>query len=291
MVRAVRSARSRRYAILAVVLVAPAAALLPACSVLVSTDGLSGDADGGLSDDSDGPLGTQAAADAHLGLPSPGTDGSMPVDASAPGDAGSLTDAGSPADVESPADAGSKTDAGTGTDAGTDAADASVPPADAAPDAKKDANGPDADAKAPVACGGDLSNIGTGAFHVSLTVRTTQSGRAALLNQRAACTSGTYWDLRFSSGKLEIETDDHSSYTDLLSTGPDLNDGATHDVVVARVGGELTITIDGVASGSSGSAASFGALPALASGVDVCDGNDGTSAFEGTLSSVCVSAF
>jgi hypothetical protein len=283
MVRAVRRARTIRFSALAVVLLAP---LAPACSILVSTDGLSGAADGGLiDDDSGGSLGDGApVADAQLGKPSPS------IDASASPDAGKASDATS-ADAETATDTGAKTDTGTKPDAGEDS---SVPPiTDAAPDVKKDTAAPDAaDAKVvKVPCGGDLSNIGTGDFHVTFDLRTTQSGRAALLNQRSACTPGTYWDVRFSSGEIEVETDDGTSYTDLVGTGPDLNDGATHSVVVARVGGTLTITVDGADSGATSAAASFGALPVLASGVDVCDGNDGTVAFEGTLSSVCVSAF
>jgi hypothetical protein len=272
-------------AILAVVLLAP---LAPACSVLVSTDGLSGGADGGLNDDSGGSFGEGSpVADAHLGEPSPGTDASSIPEAGKASDA-AATDAAF-ADAKPPTDAGLPTDAGAKTDAGEDA---SVPPADAAPDVKKDTAAPDAaDAKVAVPCGGDLSNIGTGDFHIAFDLRTTQSGLAALLNQRAACSPGKYWDLRFSSGQIEIETDDVASYTNLVSTGPDLNDGAPHSVVVARVSGTLTITVDGVDSGSTAAGASFGALPALASGVDVCDGNDGTVAFQGTLSSVCVSAF
>ena len=57
-----------------------------------------------------------------------------------------------------------------------------------------------------------------------------------------------------------------------------------------RVSGTAAITVDGNSYGSAASEASFGALAPLASGSDVCDGDDGdgTAAFEGTISAVCV---
>lgn len=260
--------RTRRLAFLAVAVLATAAS---ACSVLTSTDGLAGgDGDGGFEPDS---------ADLSLGDATPLGDSASGTSKPGP-EASTAADSGV---VLSPADAGPpQSDASLPLDAPLDTAPPPKP--DAAPEAGADAHvGRDA-----AGCSNDLSDIGTAGFHIAFTLRTTQSGRAALLNQRSTCAAGKFWDLRFSSGKLEFEADDVSNDTVLLGTGPDLNDGATHTIDVTRVAGTITITIDGAPQGSTSSSVSFGPLPALATGVDVCDGQDGTVAFQGTLANVCV---
>jgi hypothetical protein len=251
----------RRALVVASALLAPSG-----CSLLVSTDGLTGGGgdDGGPQDDT------------SIGL----VDGSPAVtlgDALIQGDAEPTFAHESGADHDAPVDAPSHEDAPS-----HDAA----PPREAGAEASADATTP-SDGNP---CSNDLSNVGTGSFHVSLDLRTTESGLAALVNQRASCTGSMFWDLRLSSGELRFETDDGASHTDVTSTGPQIDDGATHTILVTRVAEAVTIYVDGAASGSASSAASLGALPALATGTDPCEGIDGTAAFQGTISAVCAGA-
>src|SRR5271166_2675655 len=48
----------------------------------------------------------------------------------------------------------------------------------------------ESDAGAETSCTGDLSNVGTGDFHISCTVTTAQTVRLALANQRSVCFYG-----------------------------------------------------------------------------------------------------
>ncbi len=282
-VAAVQSSLARRpgLAVSFAVLVAP----LAACSLIVSTDGLTGDGEpldgapateadaGGLAADGAVILGTPEAS----ATSSPDAFGPVYNDAAPTADAAKKVDAGTnDSSTIGPAfDAGLDANGGEGSDAG-DAADAGhdagkiLPAGDGSP------------------CSGDLSFLGTGNFSIAFGLRTTQSGRAALLNQRSTCGPSVFWDVRFSSGQIEAEVDDGASDTDLTTTGPQVNDGASHDIVVARADGTLAITIDGRIAGSQGAGESLGALPRLATGTDVCDGQDGTAAFEGTLTVTCV---
>jgi hypothetical protein len=177
----------------------------------------------------------------------------------------------------SSADAGNldSGDDGTTAEASLD----SGAPVDAAP---QDAHRPDA-----ATCTDDLSGIGTGDFHISVTVTTTQAGPAALLNQRSACGHGMFWDLRLASGGgLQFETDDTTTYVNLLGTHV-VNDGKQHAITVARVSKSITVAVDGTPTVSGASATSFAKLSPLEKGVDPCDGH-GTSAFSGTLANPCV---
>jgi hypothetical protein len=107
-----------------------------------------------------------------------------------------------------------------------------------------------------------LSNIGTADFHISLTVTTMQSARSALINQRAVCWFGGFWDIRLVHGALLIETCDSSvNYTTVTTQGPLVNDGRPHRVIVERVRKRLTVFIDGIASGGGLSNSAFGLLP------------------------------
>jgi hypothetical protein len=140
------------------------------------------------------------------------------------------------------------------------------------------------------ACTGDLSNIGTGDFRISLALTTTQNAQAAILNQRPTCNAGTFWDLRLlAGGTLQMETDDNGGLATIttLQTTATVNDGNPHQVVVERVSGMLTVSIDGVSTGAA-SNASLGALPPLQQGTDVCVGQDQTTLFVGTIADVCV---
>ena len=275
------TAARRRLLVLAPALLAPSA-----CTLLVPTDGLTGGgaADGGTQDeipigvvDSGGISAIDLGDASVLADVDAGT--SIEVD-SATAPEGSAPDAGTPSagndsgthvDASGGADSGTHIDASGGTDAGSHI-DATPPGRDAA------------------GCSGDLSDIGASDFSIAFELRTTQSGLAALINQRAACSLGMFWDLRLSSGELRFETDDGSHSTNFTSTGPEIDDGASHTIVVTRISGTAAITVDGNSYGSAGSQASFGALAPLATGTDVCEGDDGdgTAAFEGTISEVCV---
>jgi hypothetical protein len=69
-----------------------------------------------------------------------------------------------------------------------------------------------------------------------------------------------------------------------------LNDGRPHDVLVQRQSGTLRVFVDGVVSGTAGSEESLTRLAPVSSGVDVCDGQDGTAALVGTITRVCVNS-
>jgi hypothetical protein len=139
----------------------------------------------------------------------------------------------------------------------------------------------------------DLSNVGTGDFRISFHVVTTQTGWAALLNQRSVCFFAVFWDIRQTdAGTLLVETDNNTStsYQSVQSTIK-INDGKPHDVTVARAAGTLTIRIDGAAAGQGPSSAALGAMPALRVGTDSCGptSDPATAAFAGaTLSEVCM---
>jgi len=168
-------------------------------------------------------------------------------------------------------------DTAVGVELARDAAVERSEPADAA-----------AEADAP-RCTGDLSNVGTGDFQVSLTVTGTQTGLVALVSQRASCAPSVFWDIRMQDGLLFVEVDDVTRYTALQKAGPAINDGLPHRVTVDRVAGTLTAYVDGVEAGSDTSPESLGALPAFASGTDVCvTSSDGTAAFVGQIANVCV---
>jgi laminin G domain protein len=269
----------RRLLVLAFALLAPSA-----CTLLVPTDGLvGGDADAGSAPPGNNPppavdsggggiivLGDAAVvSDAGVGVT-----GELDSTTAPDSTTGSTVDAHSPPDTSIP-------------DVTPDAVTVVVAPPDTGTVIHVDANPPGDGA--PV-CSNDLSNIGTGNFVISIELRTTESGLAALVNQRASCSSSAYWDLRLSSGELRFESDDGTNYTNLTSTGPEIDDGAPHTILVQRVDETVTIYVDGNASGAAASRASFGALPSLAQESDPCEGSDGTAAYQGTLAVVCIGA-
>jgi hypothetical protein len=111
-----------------------------------------------------------------------------------------------------------------------------------------------------------------------------------LLNQRATCTlASSFWDIRLSNGALLVETDDSQMYTSVTASGPAINDGLPHDVVVERLAGNLVVLVDSVQVGSEASVTNFGRLPPLVVGVDACDAG-GTIALVGSLTNLCVAA-
>ncbi len=227
-------------------------------------------------------IGSDAEGDSTPGADAP-PDSASPMDSGARDDAGGggpPADAGLQPDGRSDSDAGGGADAGSNADAGNDAGDGFAMDASGASEAGRDAS----------ACTGDLSNVGTGDFHISATITTVQGGRVALANQRSACNFGVFWDIRIQNGLLFIETDDNVHYTNLVSTGKTVNDGQPHDLLVKRAAGTLTAYVDGVASGSLSSAASLASLPPLVSRMDPCIGNpnDATVTFVGTIANLCV---
>jgi hypothetical protein len=147
------------------------------------------------------------------------------------------------------------------------------------------------DAGADAWCPGDLSNVGTGDFHVACTVTTAQTGRVALANQRSWCFYQDMWDLRMEAGVPVIELDDEAGvnhYTRLWSVGHPIDDGQPHDVLVERVSGTLSINIDGVRTASTAATESIGPLPPLVVGSDVCIGVDGTGVLTPPLQNLCI---
>ncbi len=234
---------------------------------------------------------------------SPGVDGAGPADGES-----SASDVAPPSDDASMApdqgaldtgtgddgSVGDRDDAGSGADAGPDAAGGDAE-ADAGTDvgsdgaAAGDGGGDASDAGA--ACSGDLSNVGTGDFHVLFSLTTTLTSSAAIANQRTTCGHGVFWDVRVAAGGgIRAETDDGTNYSNLTSTGATVNDGKSHAVVVKRASGTLSIEIDGVLSGSSPSTSALTKLAPLETTSDPCVGTSGTVAFQGTLSAVCAGA-
>jgi hypothetical protein len=174
-------------------------------------------------------------------------------------------------------------------------------PGDASNEASNDASNDASDGRADAARDAaacvngtrDLSNVGTGDFHISFRIATTQVGWVALLNQRSMCFFDVLWDIREApDGTISVELDDgtNANYRSVKSPVK-IDDGNLHDVEVARVSGMMTIQIDGVPTVTAASAVSLGMMPALRIGTDICGptANPATAAFAGkTLSDVCI---
>jgi hypothetical protein len=153
--------------------------------------------------------------------------------------------------------------------------------------ATEDAGEGSADA---VPCRNDLSNIGMADFRVSLSITTTQSGRIAVVNQRAHCIPSTFWDIRIDNGLLFVEADDVTNYAAVQSPGPRVDDGMPHNVLMLRTSGRLAVYVDDAGSPTTPSTASFGQLPPLAIGTDVCTPQDGTMLLTGTVTNLCLAS-
>ena len=194
-------------------------------------------------------------------------------------------DSTTPLDTGSVVDSSHDTSLDSGVDSGVDSG------FDSGVDSRPIETGEDT---APT-CTNDLSGIGAKDFRIAFTITTSSIAYSAVLNQRSDCKASMFWDVRMlASGTLQIETDDKTTggsvggYTIFDSTLK-VNDGAPHAVVITRTSGVLSCTIDGAAAGSQSSGASFGALPPLATAVDVCEGVDGTTPLVGVVAGVCVS--
>jgi hypothetical protein len=108
------------------------------------------------------------------------------------------------------------------------------------------------EAEAGPICLTDLSNVGTGDFHVSFTITTSTSNTVLdLLSQGAVCQgSSSAWDVAVGpNGSVEGSTFDGTSTVSLHTTTA-VNDGAPHHVVYARTSGILWASTDGVADNS-----------------------------------------
>jgi hypothetical protein len=146
------------------------------------------------------------------------------------------------------------------------------------------------DAGSEASCTGDLSGIGTGDFHISFTVTSTQTPLVALANQRNWCSYTNMWDLRMEAGVPIMELDDEAGephYTILWGAGPRIDDGRPHDVLIERVSGTLSVNVDGVAA-SKAAPASLGPLPPLEVGNDICIGRDGTVLLTNLPTNLCI---
>ena len=191
---------------------------------------------------------------------------------------------------------GSSSGSGGTSDSSSGSSDASSWP-EAAINSDADggtSSGSDADAGPP--CLTDLSNIGTGDFHVAFTLQTTAGSiDMALINQRTGCDeTSAWWDVSYipstsTQGALAVGTCDGSmsSYVILeqaAAVHPD--DGMPHRIVVSRTGGQLRFTLDGaLAAGPVADTYAFGVLPPLKVGVDDCPGFGATA---GTIADLCI---
>jgi hypothetical protein len=186
-------------------------------------------------------------------------------------------------------DAATKTDASLDANLPTDSG--SVPPIDAPVDSSAAVEaGLLRDAST---CIDSLSDIGKSDFTLSFTIATTQTFSSAIVNQRKTCAASTFWDVRLGGdGLFGVETDDGPSTYKVFKTTIPVNDGPPHTVVIERIDGTITATIDSVVAGTGPSPASFGVLTPLLIKTDICDGDagDGTEPFTGSLTNICISS-
>jgi len=206
---------------------------------------------------------------------------------------GASTSDGGADSAASTSDAGSDHFVESASDAPADVAEAGAFDAPAGLDVLSDVP-VDAAAEAGTVCLTDLSNVGTGDFHIAFTLTTTAGSiDMALLNQRTGCDeSSTWWDVNYipstsTTGGMEVATDDGTHYVVVeQATGALLDDGKPHRIVVARAGGQLGFTVDGTqAGGPLADPYAFGAMPPLKIGTDDCPGFEGTI---GTITDVCL---
>jgi hypothetical protein len=183
-----------------------------------------------------------------------------------------------------------------------DASDASAiatdGPEDAPEDAMPDHQGGDSASDGGPVCIQDLSNVGQADFRISFVVNTTViANYVALVNQRAICGGGMYWDIRINNGFLKYESQDNGASPFFsINSSMRVTDGVAHAVVITRKAGTLAITVDGAFDGfeDAGASSSFAQLPPLDVGTDPCEGDgggkDGTLPFVGSLTKLCISS-
>jgi hypothetical protein len=140
-------------------------------------------------------------------------------------------------------------------------------------------------------CKNDLSNIGTADFTISMNLSTTQTGTVAVVNQRMVCNGSAFWDVHLQDGDVQAETDDGiAHHATLNTTGPAVNDGNPHSVVVQRRSKVLAVFVDGAPAGMTLSQSAFGPLPALETRTSPCVGHTGVFAFLGPLANICATS-
>jgi hypothetical protein len=131
-------------------------------------------------------------------------------------------------------------------------------------------------------CPNDLSNIHDGDFHIDFEVLGAESG-GPLLEQRSVCDP-------YSVDWLIAEQDKHNiivqvsdgNYASLESVAT-INDGIWHHVVVARISGTMSITMDGQLDNSIPNATSLTTLALLQIGKSAC-----APPFAGQIKNVCI---
>jgi|HubBroStandDraft_2_1064218.scaffolds.fasta_scaffold88129_3 hypothetical protein len=179
-------------------------------------------------------------------------------------------------------------------EAGTNNSDAVTREA-GSPDAQPDVMADDAAVSIPdaqsdvvdaqVACVDDLSDIGASDFHVAFDLLATSTETdGPLVEQRATCGQyDAHWLVAEAAGHLVAQTYDGSAGATIQSVAT-VDDGVLHRVVVARVSGALSISIDGAIDTSEPNAVfAPGSLPAMQVGRSAC-----APQFSGQVSSVCV---
>jgi hypothetical protein len=179
-------------------------------------------------------------------------------------------------------------------DSGPGAGDTGAPSKDATAgdvDAEvSDSNPGDAPILNP-SCKNDLSNIGTADFTISMSLSTIQTGTVAVASQRSVCNGSAFWDVHLQDGDVQAETDDGiAHHATLNTTGPAVNDGNPHSIVVERRSKQLAVFVDGISAGMTLSQSAFGPLPAIETRTSPCVGHTGYWELIGPLADVCATS-
>ena len=138
------------------------------------------------------------------------------------------------------------------------------------------------------ACLSSLEGIGLADFTIAFSIQTAANATSTVIGQRGLCAHDKMWDVRIIGGPLQMEFDDLVNYTEVV-TKARVNDNNVHAVVVKRVAGTLTVTIDGVLDSTAPAAESFAALtPLFVAAGDPCEKKDGTLPLVGAVTDVCL---
>lgn len=142
-----------------------------------------------------------------------------------------------------------------------------------------------------VTCAEDLSNLGTDDFSVAFTLQTTETGKRALVFQRAICAgSPGHWEAYIGDGARAGTAvfemwDGGSGY--LVPHTRNVIDGQPHMLEFRRISNTLTAYVDGVAGGSTAGGTGLNmAYPAI----QIASGHPcaATMPLQGTITNVCV---
>jgi hypothetical protein len=169
--------------------------------------------------------------------------------------------------------------------------------ADAAP-----SDGGDAALVDAPACLTTLSGVGPADFYVSFLLTTTTTSAMALVNQSGACQAAcggrasTEWDVFLApDGLVQVETDDGVAADRIfVLNGAHVNDGNPHHIIASRVGGQLSVSVDGVSSATVSDSNELTTLPALVVGSDPCAASSGAAGcpavhpLDGSLTELCL---